>query len=305
MGFLDNALRLVAGTPKKPREALKLKAKKHVISKKKSVKKTKTIRKSLKNADKAKKTKTKVIAPMKKKPAKSKKTLKKIKKIKPKKLPEKKINKSSKHVQKKPARKHAKKSKSKKKSLIKVKVELIEEKLPRKRALALIKEPEVIEFIMETAGEDGYKTYEFLVDFGKEIDEYSLADKVQLQINYARSLLYKLYDYKLVSFFRERDKKKGWFIYSWNAHPEKLKYILIKKKEEKIEKFEKEMLKQQDSFNCPNCGKNFEYTEAIENMFFCSVCGSQLEAVNVSEIKKKLQKEIDAIKKEIAELKKI
>ncbi|MDD5181975.1 MAG: hypothetical protein PHC66_02270 [Candidatus Nanoarchaeia archaeon] len=230
-----------------------------------------------------------------------KKTVKKVKKITKKKAV---LQKAKAFSKKKIVKKHAKKKQAKKIPL-KPRVALIEEKLPKKRALALLEEPEVVEFITATAGEEGYKMYKHLVNVGTDIDEYTLADKAQLQINYARSLLYKLYDHKLVSFFRERDKKKGWFIYYWKAHPEKLKYILIRKKEEKIEKLDKEMLKQHDSFFCQNCNKNFEYTEAIENMFFCNSCGNQLAAINITEVKKKIQQEIEKLRSEIAEIKKI
>lgn len=285
MTFWQKALSLVSGK-KKPEKEVHATKKVEIKPipkkiKKKAVKKPKTIKKITK---------------------KTVKTVKQVKKI-IKKKPFLTVKKSKVISKRKIVRKRAKKPVSK--LPLRPKVELIEEKLPKKRALALLNEPEVIEFITQTAGEEGAKMYKHLVTVGTDIDEYTLADKVQLQINYARSLLYKLYDHKLVSFYRERDKKKGWFIYYWKAHPEKLKYILIRKKEEKIENLQKELLKQHESFSCQNCNKNFEYSKAIENMFFCDTCGNQLAAIDLSDVKTKINLEIDKLKQQIGEIKKI
>jgi transcription factor E len=181
----------------------------------------------------------------------------------------------------------------------------IDVKISKARTLSLIKDKEVMDFIIKNAGEESYKVFDYLVNVGKEVDEYTLADKVNLQINFVRSLLYKLYVHKLVSFFRERDKKKGWFIYSWLAHPEKLKYILIMKKEKDLQKLHDRLRISEDSFFCAACDKTTNYSHAMETMFFCDVCGGHLIAMNSLEVKDKVHKQIEIIKKEVEEIRKI
>jgi transcription factor E len=181
----------------------------------------------------------------------------------------------------------------------------LEAKISKARTLKLINEPEVMKFIKEHTGEEGYVVYDFLVKIGRDVDEYTLADKVNLQINFVRSLLYKLYAHKLVSFFRERDKKKGWFIYSWEAHPEKLKYILVRTKEQKIENLEKKLKISEDSFYCEKCDKTSDYAHAMETMFFCDSCGGHLIAMNSIDVKEKVERQIKALRNEIEEIKKI
>jgi transcription initiation factor TFIIE subunit alpha len=195
-----------------------------------------------------------------------------------------------------------KKTTTKRKSKKAKKVILEPKKLSHSHAIKLIERNDAREFIMSIAGENGLKVYEYLIRAGKEIDEFTLADKVGLQVNFVRSLLYKLYEHKLVSFSRERDKRKGWFIYSWSANPDRLKELLIKQKDEEIVSLKKKEVDAQQLFYCENCKKSYSYTEAIENMFFCPVCGSELVAFDSEEIKKKIRKQIELVQKEKEEL---
>jgi len=198
-----------------------------------------------------------------------------------------------------------KKSKKKSKKIKRKKVEAKPKKLSRARALKIIKYPDAEDFLFKIAGEDGLKIFTELIKFRDEIDEFTLAEKAGLQINYARSLLYKLYEYKLVEFSRERDKKKGWFIYSWKAFPEKIKEILIRENEKKIEELRKKESEVRDTFVCENCNAHFDYTKAIENMFFCDKCGGKLKVIPASDVKEKIEKEISELKKKIKTIEKL
>lgn len=300
MGLFDKAFKKLVGKKPKKQDKGKIKKEKSIPKKKKPIKKVKKLKPTKKRAMKKVYPKKKVVKVIKKK----KKNILKVKKAKPK-QPKQKIKKKILKKLKKTVKVKKKKKKEKKKIPKKPLTIPLEIKISKARTLKLIKEKEALEFIIEKAGEEGYKVYDYLVNIGKEVDEYTLADKVDLQINFVRSLLYKLYEHKLVSFFRERDKKKGWFIYYWIAHPEKLKYILITKKREKIEKLDHQLKISEDSFFCENCNKTVDYSNAMETMFFCDRCGSHLTAMNSMDVKTKINKEIEKLKKQIAEIEKI
>ncbi|HDQ60024.1 MAG TPA: hypothetical protein ENN30_02415 [Candidatus Woesearchaeota archaeon] len=193
------------------------------------------------------------------------------------------------------------KQKAKPKPKQKTKKPILEPPKPftKARALKLIKHPEAEETVFEIAGEDGLRIFVELLKIKGEIDEFTLAEKAELQINYARSLLYKLYEQKLVAFSRERDKKKGWFIYSWQAFPEKIKELLLRKKEEEIEQLEQKSSQAQDTFVCEGCKEPFEYAKALETMFFCDSCGGKLRAVTSKEVRDRIEKQILDVKKKI------
>jgi len=238
-----------------------------------------------------------------------KKIHKKIKKLKPKRKIIKKFNKNQviKHLK----HKKIKRIRIRKKKIIKItpklvtKEALLVKKFSRAKALFLLKRKDSIDLVLKIGGEEALKIFEFLVNIGKEIDEFTLTDKVNMQINFVRSMLYKLYEKKLVSFSRERDKKKGWFIYSWQAHPERLKYLLLQAKEDEIAHLEKRLHASQDTFFCPKCDTSVDYVKAMELMFLCETCGHKLEGVSSAEVKDKINKHIENIKKEIEEIKKI
>lgn len=225
-----------------------------------------------------------------------------VQKSKPK--PQPKPRKAKVTVKPKPKQFKKKSAKPKKKAVLKQLI-VPPETLSKQQALKLLKRKDALEFITSVAGKEGIDIYKFLVQQPGEIDEFTLADSVKLQINFARSLLYKLYEHKLVSFSRERDKKKGWFIYSWQSHPVKLKQILVQNKQNEIQKLEKQITAGEAEFVCSGCGKTFDYATSMETMFFCSVCGGKLDAVNSFEMQSKIKNQIETIKKEKEELEKI
>ena len=315
---LFNGLKKLAGA-EKSKKPVKKKSSKRKTIKKEVVKK--------KPKEKVGKKKTTKKAPLKKatkKMAKKKETLKKKtaktkkqkKRITPKKTKKKTIKKrvvKKKTVKKKLVKKKVKnvkkklaaKKKTKKKTKKPKKVILTPKRLSHSHAVKLVEREDAKSFIIKIAGEEGLQVFSYLIRIGKQIDEFTLADKVGLQINFVRSLLYKLYEYKLVSFSRERDKKKGWFIYSWVAHPDRLKELLIRKKDEQVIKLRKKALDVHQVFYCEHCDKSFSYTKAMKYMFFCPTCGRGLVALESSELRDKLNEKIKKIlleKKEIEDL---
>src|SRR3989338_2974167 len=78
--------------------------------------------------------------------------------------------------------------------------------------------------IKEVAGEEGVPLVHALKE-RKNFSEFKLAERLDKDVNAARSLLYRLLELDLVSFIRRKDKKKGWYIYYWTFKPRHLKKI--------------------------------------------------------------------------------
>jgi len=59
--------------------------------------------------------------------------------------------------------------------------------------------------------------------YGKEnVNEFLIAKKLDVTINQARNVLYKLAEEGLVSFIRKKDKKNGgWYTYFWTLNAKK------------------------------------------------------------------------------------
>ena len=165
-----------------------------------------------------------------------------------------------------------------------------------KKFLSLLERDDVKTFIFNLAGEEGYIVFSYLVKRGREIDEFSLSEKVDIQINRLRSILYKLYTKKLVNFSRKRDKKRGWFLYSWSAIPNQLIYLMRKRYEDKIKNLNK--LLEGDYYYCDRCDKIYTLEEAAKNMFLCPVCGVHL--ISSNQMKDEIEKRLEDAKNNLS-----
>jgi len=134
------------------------------------------------------------------------------------------------------------------------------------------------DLVEEMAGENTGRIVEIL--FGKrDVNEFSIAKRMELTINQVRNILYKLSADGLVSFIRKKDKRKGWYIYYWTLKTEKC-----------LVKLEGSLIKKIDGLNhvlgsretkrfyvCPSCGIEVGEEKALEHGFSCEECAEIYE----------------------------
>ena len=75
----------------------------------------------------------------------------------------------------------------------------------------------------------------------KELDDFSLAERLGMDVKTVRKILYKLYDHRLVKFRRIRDEETGWYIYIWSFDEEKLNLLIEKVRRERIKSLRKKL----------------------------------------------------------------
>jgi len=159
-----------------------------------------------------------------------------------------------------------------------------------------ISEDLVKEFLKEIAGENSVP----LVDYIKNkinVSEFKIADKLKLNVNQIRNILYKLNAYNLVSSVRKKDNKKGWYIYYWSFYEDEVNKLVRNLKQKRIDELKKKL---QDETNfkffiCPNKCMRIDFETAMEQNFKCVECGSLLREQDH-------KKEIDKIKRKLLEL---
>ncbi len=131
----------------------------------------------------------------------------------------------------------------------------------------------------------------------KDISEFKLADKLKLNINNVRNLLYKLGEYNLVSSIRKKDKKKGWYVYYWTFDEKKSKLLLISKKEKELSNLQKE-LKQEENccfFVCPKECIRLDSQHALEVDYRCDECGSLLMQEDNAAVVRRINREMEKV----------
>lgn len=135
----------------------------------------------------------------------------------------------------------------------------------------------------------------------KDVNEFTIAKKLDLTINQTRNILYKLSDYGLVSFIRKKDKKKGWYIYFWTLNTYKSLKLLeenLKKESEELKK-ELENRTKNQFYTCNTCMLEVSEENALLNNFACPECEEIYEVSEGAGLKQQIEKRINKIKKEM------
>lgn len=168
---------------------------------------------------------------------------------------------------------------------------------------------EVAEVIV---GKSGYDIVELLKD-KRDVNEFKIAEKLEMTINQARNILYKLYAQDIVSFIRKKDKGKGWYIYYWTLNILKSLELFLKIKQREMNE-QKALLRSRENkrfYHCKGCEMELTEETALNHDFLCPECGSLLEVSDNSEKVaettkriKKIEYEIDVIQQEVSKLRK-
>lgn len=172
---------------------------------------------------------------------------------------------------------------------------------------SLLEREDAKELIYRLSGEEGITALKLLPHKGEPANEFDVAEKLNIKINSLRNTLYKLYEFKIVSFAKQRDNKKGWYIYFWKINLKQLIYLLIREKEGRIEQLQNEISRNENNqfFRCDTCGMEFDYLQAMENNFVCPSCEKSLSAMNKSDFVGMLKKEVSSLETEIDDLSKV
>ncbi|MDD2654906.1 MAG: hypothetical protein PHW96_01160 [Candidatus Nanoarchaeia archaeon] len=163
------------------------------------------------------------------------------------------------------------------------------------------------ELIYRIAGEEGLTALSLIPDKGEPANEFDIAENLLIKINSLRNTLYKLYELKIVSFTKQKDNKKGWYIYFWLLNLKQLIYLLVKEKETRIEQLQAEVERNESAqfFTCDTCGMEYDYLQAMEDNFVCPSCEKAMGAVNKGDFVSMLKQEVEKLTKEIEDLKEI
>jgi len=137
----------------------------------------------------------------------------------------------------------------------------------------------IFDTVKEVVGEDSLKVVEFLKD-KKNISDFKIAEKVNTDIHEIRNILYRLYNHNLVSYYRKKDRQKGWYISYWTFNKKRIKDLMKNLHYSKIEKFtqrlEQEEVNRGNMFLCPSACIRVNFEKATDFDFKCTECGTIL-----------------------------
>lgn len=156
------------------------------------------------------------------------------------------------------------------------------------------------EVITEVAGKDVIPLVMVLKN-KKNVSEFKLAEDIKKEINATRNMLYRLYDYNLVSFTRKKDKKKGWYIYYWTFDLKRARYLIQDLKEKRLVGLKKKLEREQQGqfFSCETKCIRLDFDQAMNFEFKCPECGQLISEEDMTKEIAKIEIEIVELEKEL------
>ena len=140
-----------------------------------------------------------------------------------------------------------------------------------------------------------------ILDTQKYINEFIIAKKLNLTINQARNILYKISDHGLVSSIRKKDKRKGWYTYFWKIEILKSLEFLKENFLKKIENTEHQIKSRETKrfYVCPRCHIELSEENALINNFTCNECGSILVLKDNTKLIRDLRKNKEKLERDL------
>ena len=138
---------------------------------------------------------------------------------------------------------------------------------------------QMMKLILNVVGEGGVLVAEYLYK-KKDISEFEISKKLKIEVNAARSLLYKLFNHNLVTYIRRKDKVKGWYISYWTLNPKGFNELEIKLKKLKQTQLSERLVREEKNpngfFMCRNACIRLDFDQATDYGFRCPECGELL-----------------------------
>ena len=164
--------------------------------------------------------------------------------------------------------------------------------------MTLLKNPAVVNALAEVVGANSLDVVGELTQ-EESVDEFSLAERLGMDVKVVRKILYKLYDNSLVKFKRFKDQETGWYIYMWSFEKHKLTHLVQRVRRDKVIKIREQLDVEQDHqfFMCESGCTRTKFERAMEVGFVCPHCGSRMDFRDNSHIIKQLESQLKEIER--------
>ncbi|MBI2144677.1 hypothetical protein HYU17_06065 [Candidatus Woesearchaeota archaeon] len=152
--------------------------------------------------------------------------------------------------------------------------------------------------VAEVVGEDAVPIVQYLKG-KKNISEFKIAESIKAEVNSVRKMLYAMQNNNLVSYYRKKDRQKGWYISYWTLNDPGFNSLAIATMQQRLQQF-KERLRKEEAHHglfyiCPSLCVRLEFEKAAEISFKCPECGSMLQHQDNTKTIEQLRQKIGEI----------
>lgn len=137
---------------------------------------------------------------------------------------------------------------------------------------------------------------------GYTTDE-EISEKISCKLNIVRKILYKLYDMRLASYKRDKDKETQWYTYDWRFNEGEYKKLEFNLASSELKRLNSELEYEENNmfFVCPNGHYRLDFEDASTVEFLCPECDLDLEFEDNQEKIDRKKAEIKALEEIISE----
>ena len=134
--------------------------------------------------------------------------------------------------------------------------------------------------VNESIGDEALPVVEYLKG-RKDTSEFVIAKGIKAEVGFVRQMLYKLQNQNLVTYFRKKDREKGWYISYWTFNSKGVPDLALAIKRNRLQML-KERLRNEEKnkglfYICPKFCSRMEFEAATDVEFRCPECGKQLQ----------------------------
>ena len=137
-----------------------------------------------------------------------------------------------------------------------------------------------LQTVAEVVGHDAVPIVQYLKG-KKNISEFKIAESIRAEVNSIRKMLYAMQASNLVSYYRKKDRQKGWYISYWTLKPESFDSLALATKQQKLQQLKERLHREQANeglfYICPNLCSRLEFDKAADISFKCPECGNMLQ----------------------------
>ena len=115
----------------------------------------------------------------------------------------------------------------------------------------------------------------------KNISEFKIAESIKSEVNSVRKMLYAMQTSNLVSYYRKKDRQKGWYISYWTLNDPGFDHLAVATKKQRLQQLRERLHKEETNeglfYICPKLDVRLEFDKAAEINFKCPECGETLQ----------------------------
>ena len=184
------------------------------------------------------------------------------------------------------------------------KVEEKAEDAPEDDKKTINEDKESEEVVIKEEVEEAALTFDEIIDClknGYSTDE-EISEKISCKLNIVRKILYKLYDMRLASYKRDKDKETQWYTYDWKFNDGEYKKLEFNLASSELKRLNDELDYEENNmfFVCPFGHYRLDFEDASTVEFLCPECDVDLEFDDNQEKINRIKEEIRAVEEVIS-----